>query len=326
MATGRRAGRRVLGLLAGLCLLGLPSGAQVSLDLRARAAPPRTALSEVRLRIDESLVLVPVTVSDARDRLVTGLEKDRFRVFDDKVEQTVTHFAMEDAPLAVGLVFDTSASMGKKLRRSRAAAAAFFATANPEDEFFLVTFHDRPTLAAPLTSDPNQVLNQLMLTCSKGRTALLDAVVLALSELKKSNKPRKALLVVSDGGDNASRYTEAEVKSQVRESDVLIYGIGIYEAYGSGGRTPEETYGPTLLDELAEQTGGREFAVDNLKELPDVAAKIGNELRNRYMLGFSPTNVRRDGRYHRLQVKLAPPPGMKKLQAHWRLGYYAPTD
>lgn len=295
---------------------------QVSLPTRPHAA----ASSGAHLRIDPTLVLVPVTVSDHKDRLITGLERDRFRIFDNQVEQAITQFAQDDAPLAVGLVFDGSRSMGKKLPRAGLAAKAFLEEANPDDEFFLVTFNDRPSLAVPFTTSAEEIQSRLALARPKGSTALLDAVVLAMNQLKKSTKPRKALLIVSDGGDNSSRYTEAEVRSLVRESDVLIYGIGIYEAGGARGRTPEEWLGPTLLAEIAEETGGRELAVDNLKELPDTAAKIGRELRNRYVLGFTPANLPRDGRYHRLQVKLVQPRGMPKLEAHWRLGYYAPSE
>ena len=326
MAGRKTVGRSLRRLLAGVCLLESALLAQVSLDLRSRKPPTEAAGTHVSLRVEQNLVLVPVTVSDSSNRLVTGLDKDDFRVFDDKVEQTVTHFAMEDEPLAVGLVFDVSGSMGGKLRRARMAAASFFRTANPQDEFSLVTFGDRPKVAVPLTPDPEEIQSRLAVTKSKGTTALLDAVYLAVSEIKKSKKPRKALLIISDGGDNASRYTEAEVRSLVQESDVLIYGIGIYEPWGARARTPEELYGPSLLSEISEETGGREFPVDDLKELPDIAAKIGVELRNRYVLGFSPTAQERDGRYHRLQVKVVPPRGMRKLEAHWRLGYYAPSE
>jgi VWFA-related protein len=298
----------------------------VSLDVRARTASTVHPEPDVHLRMDSEVVLVPVTVADTHNRPITGLDKDQFQLFDDKVQQTVTHFALEDGPLSVGLVFDVSASMGTKLRRSRLAASAFFRASNPEDEFFLVTFNDHARLAVPLTADPSQIENQLAFTGSKGTTALLDAIYMAVNELKKSNRPRKALLVVSDGGDNASRYSESEVKSLVRESDVLIYAIGIYEPFGSRSRTPEEMYGPSLLDEIAEQTGGREFPVDDLRDLPDAAAKIGLELRNQYMLGYSPTDSQRDGRYHRLQVKVVQSHGMPKMQAHWRAGYYAPND
>jgi Ca-activated chloride channel homolog len=276
------------------------------------------------LRIDTDLVLVPVSVCDPNNRPVTGLERDHFKVFDNKVEQTVTHFAMDDEPLAVGLVFDTSGSMGNKLRKSRLAALEFFKTANPEDEFFLVEFNDTPKLVVPLTTDAEEIQNQLTFTQSRGRTALLDAIMLAMHEMKKSTKNRKALLIISDGGENCSRYTESELRNLVRESDILIYAIGIFEGYGARSRSPEELAGPGLLNELSEQTGGREFPVDDLAELPDIAGKIGIELRNRYVLGYSPTDKQRDGRYHRVQVKVVPPHGLPPLHAYWRLGYYAP--
>jgi VWFA-related protein len=303
----------------------LAAYAQVTIEPRARNSKPAPA-AKGALRVDTNLVLVPVSVCDPNNRPVTGLEKEHFKVFDNKVEQTVTHFAMDDEPLAVGLVFDTSGSMGNKLRKSRLAAAAFFQTANPEDEFFLVEFNDTPRLVTPLTQDSDQIQNQLTFTQSRGRTALLDAMMLAMHEMKKSAKQRKALLVISDGGDNCSRYTEAEVRNMVRESDVLIYAIGIFEPYGARGRSPEELAGPGLLSELAEQTGGRQFPVEDLAELPDIAAKIGIELRNRYVLGYSPTDQQHDGRYHHVQVKVVPPHGLPPLRAYWRLGYYAPSE
>jgi VWFA-related protein len=289
-------------------------------------APLKPAAPQTSIRIDKNLVLVPVTVCDRFNRALTGLAKEHFRIFDDKVEQAVTSFWADDEPLAIGLVFDTSASMDKKLRRSRLAADAFFDAANPADEFFLVEFNDKPKISVPLTGDPREIQNQLTFTVSKGRTALLDAIYLALHEMKKSKKSRKALLVISDGGDNCSRYRATEIKNMVRESDVQIYGIGIYETGGSRAMMPEEIYGPTLLADLAEISGGRHFPVNNLAELPDIAAKIGIELRNRYVLAFSPMATERDGRYHRLQVKLVPPPEAPPMRAYWRAGYYAPAE
>ena len=314
------------GSLAVLFLLGPVAWTQTLLDIRPQQASCATTNTAAHIRIDQSLVLVPVTVSDRSEHSITGLEKDQFRLFDDKVEQTITHFAMEDAPLAAGLVFDTSASMGRKLRRSRLAAKAFFQTANPLDEFLLVTFNSRPRLVVPLTANTGLIENRLIAEKPKGSTALLDAIYLAVSELRKSDKPRKALLIVSDGADNDSRYSESEIKNLVRESDIVIYGIGIYESLRTRGRTPEELYGPTLLSEIAEMTGGREFAIDRLKDLPDAAAKIGRALRNYYVLGFSPPGGVNDGKYHKIQVKLTTPRSLPKLQARWRRGYYAPPE
>src|SRR5229473_6423212 len=288
-------------------------------------APPDT-VRRGNIRVDSTLVLIPVTVTDPLNRFVTGLERENFRLFEDKSEQKLTHFASEDAPLSVGLVFDTSGSMGSKLDKSRQAVGQFFKTANPEDEFFLIQFNDRPELVVDLTTRVEEIQNRLTFTQSKGRTALLDAVYMALHKMKKAKNPRKALLIISDGGDNSSRYTESEIKKLVQEADVQIYAIGIFELMANRGRTPEELSGPSLLSELAEQTGGRHFPVDNLNELPDVAAKIGMELRNQYILGYTPTNQVRDGKYRRVQVKLVQPRGLPALRPTWRLGYYAPTQ
>jgi len=228
---------------------------------------------------------------------------------------------MDDEPVAVGLVFDTSGSMGEKLQRSRMAAMQFFRIANPEDEFFLVEFDNAPRLRVALTSDTGTIENELIFSKSKGSTALLDAVYLALHEMKRSKKNKKALLIISDGGDNHSRYSQKEVTNVVRESDVLIYSIGVF----GGGTTLEELGGGDLLSKISEQTGGRLFEA-NPVELPDIAKKIGIELRNRYILGYSPQNQVRDGKYHRITVQVVPPRGLPKLSAHWRLGYNAPIE
>jgi Ca-activated chloride channel homolog len=315
-----------LRMLSGL-RLSAPLRGQVAIQPRPKPAAPEEKQAPSNIRVDLNLVLVPVTVCDPYNRPVTGLEKEHFRIQDDHVDQTITHFAMDDEPVSVGLVFDISGSMGPKLRRSRMAAAAFFKTGNPEDEYFLVEFNDQPKLVVPLTPAPEEIQNQLTFAQSKGRTALLDAIMLAMLEMKKSKKNRKALLIISDGGDNSSRYTEGEVKRMVRENDVLIYAIGVFEAEGARSRSPEEAAGPGLLNEVCEQTGGRHLPSD-LAELPDIAAKIGVELRNRYVLGYSPVNQVRDGRYHTLQVKVLPPKGLgvPALRAYFRRGYYAPTQ
>ena len=320
------------GLVLALLLTVLLVRGQVQPQTQTQPRPKLGTVADSRkpqanIRSDTNLVLVPVTVCDPFNRPVTGLEKEHFKVFDDKVEQTITHFAMDDEPVAVGLVFDISGSMGPKLQKSRQAAAAFFKTANPDDEFFLVEFNDQPKMEVPLTRDVEDIQNHLTFVQSKGRTALLDAIFLSMHEMKKSQKNRKALLIISDGGDNSSRYSEAEVRNMVREGDVLIYAIGVFEPYGSRARTPEEAGGPGLLTDLCEQTGGRHLPAD-ANELPDIAAKIGVELRNRYVLGFSPTNQVRDGRYHTLQVKVITPKELKlpALRPYFRKGYLAPAQ
>ncbi len=306
---------------AGVC--GVVWG-QVKIEPRKKPAAAQESGSRriPNIRVDSTLILVPVSVNDPLNRPVSGLEKENFRVYEDKVEQPIVQFAMDDDPVAVGLVFDTSGSMGDKLQRSRMAASAFFRLANPEDEFFLVEFDNAPTLRVPLTSDTGTIESQLTFSRSKGSTALLDAIYLALHEMKRSKKNKKALLIISDGGDNHSRYTEKEVTGIVKESDVLIYSIGVF---GGMGGTAEEAGGPALLTKISEQTGGRMFEA-NPVELPDIARKIGIELRNRYILGYSPQNQARDGKYHRITVKMVPPRGLPPLRAHWRLGYNAPIE
>ncbi len=306
-------------------------GVEPRVSIEPRAPKPSTPSggdrrSSSNIRVDSTLVLINVTVTDPLGRTVTGLEREHFRLFEDKVEQNVTHFASEDAPLSMGLVFDISGSMGAKLQKSRQAATQVFKTANPEDEFFLVQFNDRPEMVMNWTTNTEEIQNRLTFTQAKGRTALLDAVYLAMNQMKKAHNPRKAILILSDGGDNSSRYTESEIKNLVREADVQVYAIGIYESIAARGRTAEELSGPSLLNELAESTGGRQFPVENPNDLPDIAAKIGIELRNQYVLGYTPSRQERDGKYHKVQVKLVQPKGLPPLKTYFRPGYYAPSQ
>ena len=306
--------------------LGSAIWGQANLEVRTKPGEKTEPRPRSNIRVDSTLVLIPVTVTDPLNRFVTGLEKENFKLTEDKLPQEITQFSSEDAPLSVGVVFDCSGSMGHKLDKSRQAVAQFFKLANPEDEFFLVQFNDSANLIQAFTRNLEEIQNKLAFTQSKGRTALLDAVYMALHEMKKAKNPRMALLLISDGGDNSSRYSEAEIKALVKEADVQIYAIGIYESAGGRSRTPEETSGPALLTEIAEQTGGRQYQVDNLNELPDVAAKIGVELRNQYILGYSPKNLSRDGKYRRVQVRLVQPHGMPVLRPFWKQGYYAPAQ
>ena len=312
------------------CAVGICFGSalwgQANLDVRSKPGEKAEPRMHSNIRVDSTLVLIPVTVTDPMNRFVTGLEKENFKLTEDKQPQEITQFSSEDAPLSVGVVFDCSGSMGHKLDKSRQAVAQFFKLANPEDEFFLVQFNDSANLVQAFTRNLEEIQNKLAFTQSRGRTALLDAVYMAVHEMRKAKNPRKALLLISDGGDNSSRYTETEIKTLVKEADVQIYAIGIYESAGARSRTPEETSGPALLTEIAEQTGGRQYQVDDLNELPDVAAKIGIELRNQYILGYSPKNLSRDGKYRRVQVRLVQPHGMPLLRPFWKQGYYAPAQ
>jgi VWFA-related protein len=279
-----------------------------------------------RIHVNTDLVLIPVTVTDGKDRLITGLTRDRFRLWDEKVEQSISHFAMEDAPVSIGVVFDSSGSMGVRMTEARAAVTQFIKTANPEDEFSLVQFSDRAQLRQGFTDRVEEIREQLMLIESRGRTALLDAIVLSLNEMRNAKHSRKAILIISDGADNNSRYTAREVKAKLREADVQIYSIGIMDPAPSRRRTLEDMGGAALLDDIAKQTGGRLFEVDDLDQLPEIAAKIGSALRNQYVLGYPLSTEMRNGKYHRVQVKIARPKGFPSLRASFRGGYLAPTN
>src|ERR1051325_9999535 len=238
-------------------------GPQGPVRPRPKPAEKSEPAPKANIRVDSNLVLIPVTVTDPLNRFVTGLERENFKVFEDKKEQEITAFSSEDAPISIGVIFDCSGSMGRKLEKSRLAVTQFFKTANPDDEFFLVQFNDSAEMIQSFTRNLEEIQNRLTFTQSKGRTALLDAIYLSLNEMKHAKNPRKALLIISDGGDNSSRYTESEIRNRVKEADVQIYAIGIYEPIASRGRTPEEAAGQGLLSELAEITGARQYPVDN---------------------------------------------------------------
>ena len=277
------------------------------------------------LHVDVEVALVNVTVTDPYNRLVTGLDPDNFRVYEDNVEQEIVTFSAEDVPISIGVVFDFSGSMSNKVGKAREAALQFFKTANPQDEFFLVSFNERAELTSAFTNSVEDLQSRLMLTSPKGRTALLDAIYLGLSEMRGAHNAKRALLILSDGGDNHSRYNENDIKRLVREADTQLYAIGIFDPLGSRNRTPEELKGPSLLSEVTEMTGGRVFAVERLEDLPDIATKIGMELRNQYVLGYRPSNKAHDARWRKIKIKLRAPRGLPSLTVFAKTGYYAPS-
>jgi Ca-activated chloride channel family protein len=277
------------------------------------------------LHMDVDLALLNVTVTDPYNRLVTGLEPDNFRVFEDNVEQEVLTFSAEDVPISIGVIFDFSGSMSNKVGKAREAALQFFKTANPQDEFFLVSFNERAELTSSFTNSVEDLQSRMMLTAPKGRTALLDALYLGLSQMRGAHNAKRALLILSDGGDNHSRYNESDIKRLVKEADTQLYAIGIYDPLGQRNRTPEELNGPSLLSEVTEMTGGRVFGVEKLEELPDIASKIGMELRNQYVLGYRPSNKAHDARWRKVKIKLRAPKGLPPLSVYSKTGYYAPS-
>ncbi len=332
--------RRFLALFACAVLTVLFSvtlcSAQVSVDdvhikprVQPRQASPEDGIDPALrthtkpMKVDVDLVLVSVTITDPMNRLVTGLDKENFSLFEGKDQQEIKHFSSEDAPVSLGVIFDMSGSMSSKIERAREAVVEFFKTANPQDEFFMITFADKPEEISDFTQSVEDIQGKLVYTIPKGRTALLDAIYLGVSKMRQAKYTKKALLVISDGGDNHSRYTEGEIKSLVKEADVLMYAIGIYDHYFP---TEEERMGPQLLTELTELTGGRTFTIDNPNDLGDVATKIGIELRNQYVLGYRPKNPAHDGKWRKIKVKLTPPKGLPPLRVYAKTGYYAPSE
>jgi Ca-activated chloride channel family protein len=277
------------------------------------------------VHIDVDLALVNVTVTDPYDRLVTGLEPDNFRIFENSVEQEIQYFSYEDVPISIGVIFDLSGSMVNKLDKAREAASQFFKTANPQDEFFLVSFNERAELMSGFTSSVEDLQSRILSALARGRTALLDAIYLGLNQMRTARNGKRALLIMSDGGDNNSRYTEKDIKRLVREAGTQLYSVGIFDPFANRSRTPEELSGPSLLSEVTELTGGRAFSVENINELPDIAAKIGAELRNQYILGYRPSNKSHDARWRKIKVKLRAPKGLPPLSVYAKAGYYAPS-
>jgi Ca-activated chloride channel homolog len=321
-----------------LCNLGLAQAQEPPMDIQPPASPAPATLHEVSrdtpavvirpgkvIRTDVDLALVNVTVTDPFNRLVTGLDQDNFRVYEDNIEQEIVTFSSEDVPISIGVIFDFSGSMSNKIDKAREAALDFFKTANPQDEFFLVTFNERAELTSTFTNSVEDLQSRMMITAPKGRTALLDAIYLGLSQMRGAHNAKRALLILSDGGDNHSRYNENDIKRLVKEADTQLYAIGIFDPLGYRNRTPEELNGPTLLSEITELTGGRVFAVEHLNDLPDIASKIGMELRNQYVLGYKPSNHLHDARWRKIKVKLRPPKGLPPLSVYAKTGYYAPA-
>lgn len=317
-------------------LLNTSSKAQTSLSdvpIPSRSIAPETTggigsetLRNAGLSIiktDVRLVLVPVSVTDDRLRLVTGLGPENFQLYEGKRPQTIRHFSMEDVPASIGIILDSSGSMGDKMGRVREAVGEFCREANPADEFFMIVFSDEPRLANDFTQTPEDLDKELLFTQAKGRTSLLDAIYMGLHKMKDAKYAKKALLIISDGGDNRSRYSEKDVRSAAKESDVMIYTIGTFERYVA---TPEESRGPGLLTDIAEPSGGRAYMLDRTVELPAIARHIGRELRTQYVLGYRPEDLRKDGKWHKIQVKLSLPKKWSFLKAHAKAGYYSTVE
>jgi VWFA-related protein len=265
------------------------------------------------LRLDVRLVLVPVSVTDGRDRPVHMLPQERFRVLEDGVEQKIASFSQEEGPISMGIAFDSSGSMKDRIESSVDALKLLFQTTTPGDEFFLVHFSDRARLLCGFTPEPGEIFSQLGRVEAKGWTALLDAIALSTNKMRSAQNRRRVLLVLSDGNDNNSRFSEAEVRHMVIEGDLRVYGIGLLHR-------------PRMLQQLADETGGDVLMAQNLSELPDVVERLSREIRSQYLLGYSSSNPANDSKYRRVKVEVLPQAGEPPLRVSWRRGYYAPGE
>ena len=269
------------------------------------------------LRVDVDLVLLPVTVSDPMNHAVTSLKKENFAIYEGNQQQEIRYFSTEDTPISVAILLDVSKSMSDKIDTERAALVEFFTNANPNDEYFAIAFSDRPRVLADSTQSLDQLQGQLLAAEPGGPTAMLDAVYLAISKLRSAHYERKAILILSDGGDNASRYKLREIKSLARESDVQIYAVGLFETFFFN--TIEERLGRVWLGEITDVTGGRTITVDNRGKVPEAAATISREMRNQYVLGYRPTSTA-GTKWRKVKVRLTSP-DERSLRAYYRQGY-----
>lgn len=268
-------------------------------------------------RIGVDTVFINVSVTDPLNRYVIGLEREHFKIYDERVEQDIVHFARESAPVSIAVVFDVSGSMkaNGNIEKARSAISRFVSSANPVDEFCLVTFNQQAKLASPFGRDIGNLRSEIAFRQPGGHTALHDAVYMGLEQMKSARHAKKALILISDGEDNSSRYSFTEVKDFARESDVQIYAIGEEGKLG---------YGRSQIQNIVSLTGGRAFFPDSFNELDYYIDLVMAELRNQYIVGFTPDHKVKDGRWRRLRVKLEPPAGLPRLVVHARQGYFAP--
>jgi Ca-activated chloride channel family protein len=292
-------------------------GATLTLGAQEKLVPSTPAQAVPRT------VLLSVSVTDSNDRLYGGLKQDNFKIDENDRPQQIATFARADEPFSIGIVLDLSGSMRSKIIPALQAIMRFLRTANPQDEFFVVGFNDRPELIQDFTNSPEAIQARLETIRIEGKTALFDALDLGLAKMKEARYQRKALLVVSDGADNRSNISEGKLREEVRKADVLFYTMGIFDPYAP---TPEERSGPQLLDDLSEETGGRMFRVDDLAKMDEIAVQISTELRYRYFIGYQPSDPTLDGKWRKVKVKINSLPGLPRLNIHARTGYYAPLQ
>jgi Ca-activated chloride channel family protein len=273
------------------------------------------------LRVDVDLVLINATVTDSDNRYVTGLGSENFQIWEDKVEQQIEYFSSEDVPLSAGLVFDVSGSMAGMLPMARSAAVTFLRMGNPQDEYFLVEFSDDPRLVRDFTSDIADLQHRIAFSNAGGRTALYDAMYLAMDKVSRGSNPRKALVLITDGQDNRSRYSYSNVKEFAKERDIQVYAIAL--SAPTTTQYVSRMAGTAVLNDLTKVTGGRAFAPYSVNEMDGICRRIGLELKSQYILGYRSTNTVKDGKWRKIKAKVVPSQGMPRMSVRAKSGYYA---
>lgn len=276
-----------------------------------------------RLRAMASLVLVPVIVTDEKNRMVIGLERENFSVYEGNDRQFIRSVSTEDAPISLGIIFDTSSSMYGKTDRSRQAIAELLRNSASGDEFFLIGFASRPELLVDFTNSVDEIEDAISRATPEGLTALLDAVYLGLNMMKNARTERRVLLIVSDGGDNHSRYTARDLLPALAESNVQIYAMGIFD---DAPRTTAERNGPELLASMTNVAGGRMLPIHHLNKIGRVVSELSIELRNQYLIAYRPSVLRRDGKWRKIRVRVTSSQNRSRLRVYAKGGYYAPAE
>ncbi|MBI4473098.1 MAG: VWA domain-containing protein [Acidobacteria bacterium] len=287
-----------------------------------------TAVAVAQIRVDVDLVLINATVVDGQSRYVQGLRPEHFQIFEDKIEQKIEYFSTEDQPISVGIILDASGSMKESISSARDAAVTFLKVGGPEDEYFLVEFNSRAVLTEDFTTDISKLQSKIVFIPAKGMTALYDAVYLGLTKVKEGTNPKKALLLITDGGENRSRYSFSNIKEFAREQTAQIFAIMLRGGgFGSGGfseRFPGDGAPSGTVGELTELTGGQSFRTSSVEDLEDICNKIAIELKNQYLIGYRSTNTSRDGKWRKVTLKINPPRGIPRLYVRNKTGYFAP--
>jgi len=278
---------------------------------------------ESTFRSNVDLVLVNVTVLDRSNRTVTGLASDDFSLLEDKRPQTIKYFSSDDQPLSLAIVLDASASMASKMEQARRTVLELAGTANPSDDVSLVVVGDKPSVELSFDDNGEILPKRLAAIQPRGRTALWDAMFLALDQMKYAHYQRRAMVVISDGGDNHSVYNESELKSRLEEADVQLYAVGLFDRFPQRN---EERRGPRDLDELTSTTGGRLMPVVDSDEMKHAVTQINEELRNEYVIGYLPSDRASNAKWRTIKVAVREAAKHRKLRLYAKKGYYSAGD